>query len=101
MASTYFPSQWLTQWPPNVHVARYKLLHGAFIRKQHFRPLSENPMAMTSSQVQFTGFRCGFRTGLWDLSPNSLLRRVETVLHLIAVPFKRKIAQMFMQDLFG
>ena len=42
----------LTQWPPNVHVARYKLLHGAFVRTQHFLPLSESPMAMTSGKVQ-------------------------------------------------
>ena len=42
----------LTQCPPNVHVARYKLLHGAFVRKQHLLPLSESPMAMTSGKVQ-------------------------------------------------
>ena len=41
----------LTRWPPNVHVARYKLLHGSFVRKQHFLPLSESPMAMTSGKV--------------------------------------------------
>ena len=29
----------LTQWSHNVHVARYKLLHGTFTRKQHFLPL--------------------------------------------------------------
>ena len=34
------------------------------------------------------------RAGLWNFSPNSLLRRLETVLKLIAVPFKRKIALM-------
>ena len=27
---------------PNVHVARYKLLHGAFVKKQYFLPLSES-----------------------------------------------------------
>ena len=25
----------LTQWPPNTHMARYKLLHGVLVRKQH------------------------------------------------------------------
>ena len=42
----------LTQWPPNVHEVRYKLLHGVFVTKQHFLPLSESPMAMTSGKVQ-------------------------------------------------
>ena len=45
VATTYF----LT---PNVRAVRYKLLHGAFVRKQHFLPLSESPMAMTSCKVQ-------------------------------------------------
>ena len=42
----------LNQWLSNEHVARYKLLHGAFIRKQHFLPLGERLMAMTSGKVQ-------------------------------------------------
>ena len=43
----------LSQWPPNVHVARYKLLHGAFVRKHHCLPLKESPMTMTSGKVQY------------------------------------------------
>ena len=42
----------LTQWPPNVHVARYKVLHGAFVTKQHFLPLSESPKALTHGKDQ-------------------------------------------------
>ena len=37
-----------SQW----HVVRYELLHGTFVRKQHFLPLSESPMVMTSGKVQ-------------------------------------------------
>ena len=40
----------VTQWSSNVHVARYKLLHGAFVRKQ--LSLSESPMVMTSGKDQ-------------------------------------------------
>ena len=38
----------LTQWPSNVHVARYKLLYGALFTKQPFLPLIESLMAMVS-----------------------------------------------------
>ena len=70
----------------NVHVARYKLLHGAFVRKQHFLPLSDdvwqNPVCFSSSLVP----PCG----------TSWLRRLKTVLEPTAVPFKRKIARVFL-----
>ena len=83
----------LAQWLSNVHVARYKLLHGAFIRNQHFLPLCDSPVAMTSGRIQsnFSGGRCGFCAGLWDFSQNSLLKHIKTVLELIAVPLKHKI----------
>ena len=89
---------------PYVHVAGYKLLHGAFIKKQHLYPQQESngddiwqsPVSFSSSLVS-----CFFRTGLWDFSPNSLLRRLKTVLEFIAVPFKHKIAWISLQELFG
>ena len=76
------------------------MLHGACVRTQHFLPLGES---MTKSSLFFfiTGVRCGSHATLWNFSPNSLLRRLETVLELIAVPFKRKIAQLFLQELTG
>ena len=82
-------------------VARYKLLHGAFDKKQHFLPLNENPMSMTSGKVQsifffsfINGVRCGVLAGMWEFSLHSLLE-------VIAVPFKRKTARIFLQGLFG
>ena len=68
-----------------MRVAKYKLLHGAFIKKLHFFPLSETPMAIMteakSSLVFFiTGVRCDFHASLWDLSQNSLLKCLEIVL---------------------
>ena len=67
---------------PNVQVARYKLLHGAFVRK-YVLPLSKSPVAMKPCKVQFfffiTGVRCGFRASLRDICPNSLLRRLLAV----------------------
>ena len=88
----------LTQSPPNVHVARYKLLYGAFIRKQHFFPLSESPLTMTSGKVQSLFFLFFFSSllvsdvdlfpGQWDFNPNSLLKHLETVLVPIDGPFK-------------
>ena len=41
-----------TYFLPGVHVARYKLLRGGFIRNQNHIPFSESPMAMTSGKVQ-------------------------------------------------
>ena len=89
-------------------VARYKLLHGEFDKKQHFLPLNENPMSMTSGKVQsiffmffINGVRCGVLAGMWEFSLHSLLIRLETVLEVIAVPFKRKTARIFLQGLFG
>ena len=41
------------------------------------------------------GIRGGFRASRWDFSPNYFLRRLETMLKLIAVHFKRKIARIF------
>ena len=73
----------LTQWPPNVHVAMYILLHGLFVRKQHFVSTQRE-----SSLVFFTtGVRSGFRACLWDCSRHSLLGDLEALLELIAVPF--------------
>ena len=88
---------------PNVHVAGYKLLHGAFVRKQHLYPQQESngddiwqsPVSFSSSLVS-----CFFCTGLWDFSPNSLLRCLKTVLEFIAVPFKHKIAWISLQEAF-
>ena len=48
-----------------------------------------------------TGVMCGFRAGLWEFSPNYLLRRLDTVLEVTAVFFKRKIARIILQELFG
>ena len=63
----------LNQWPPNVHVVRYKLLHGALVRKQHFLPLSNSPMVMMSRKFQPPSHhhwcQCGCRAGLYDFSP--------------------------------
>ena len=54
-------------------MARYTLLRGAFIRKQHVIPLSESPMAMPSGNIQslffITGVRCGFHA--WPSGPLS------------------------------
>ena len=58
-------------------------------------------LAKSSLFFFITGVRCGFCAGLWDFCPNSLLRRLDTVLERIAVPFKRKIAWIFLQKLFG
>ena len=90
----------LSQWQPNVHVARYKLLHGAFVSKQHFPSLSACPVAMTSFSTSLVS-GVALLSCLWDFSPTSLLRRLEIVLERIAVPFKRKIARMFLFELFG
>ena len=61
-------------------------------------------MAMTSGKPSLIffviGFKCGFRAGLWDFSPKSLLKRLETVLEPIAVPSKHKIKRIFLQELF-
>ena len=48
-----------------------------------------------------TGVRCGFRAGLRDFSPNCMPKRLERVVELIVVPFKRLIARIFLQELFG
>ena len=56
-------------------------MHGAYIIK-HFLHLA-SPMAMMSGKVTFV-LACG-----------ALLRRFETVLELIAVPFEHKIARTF------
>ena len=62
-------------------------------------------MALTSGKVQFLFLhhwcQVWLRAGLWNFSPNSLLRRLETVLEPIAVPFKRKISRIILRDLFG
>ena len=62
--------------------------------KTTFFNSAKSPMAMTSGNIQafffsffITGVRCLFCAGLWDFSPNSLMRRLETVLELIAVHF--------------
>ena len=72
--------QTLTQRMPNMHVARYKVLHGAFVGKQHFlhsaRVQGRWRLAKSSLFFFITGVRCGFRAGLWDFSYNSLLRRL-------------------------
>jgi len=80
----------LTQWPPNVHVARCRLLHGAFVIKQNFLPLQ--------SFFFNTGVSYDFGAGLWDFSQNSLLRRLDTVLELFTVPFKRKLPTIFLMS---
>ena len=52
---------------------------------------SASPISTTTGKVQSLFFHhCGFRAGLCDFSPNSLLRRLETVLELIAVPLSAK-----------
>ena len=41
----------LTKWPLNVHMAMYKLLYVAFVRKQHCLPFSESLMAMMAEII--------------------------------------------------
>ena len=85
-----FLVEMLTQWPPNMHVARYRLLYGAFVRNPSPLLLSESPMTMTSDSHLFffiTGVRRGFRAGLWGFSPNSL---AETSQNGAGSYFKRK-----------
>ena len=88
-----------------MHLQRYKLLYGAFIRRQHFLPHSESPMAKTSGKLQSVFLHHWCQVWLSgrpvDFNPSYLLRRLETVLELIAVPFKRKLARVFLQALFG
>ena len=49
-------------------------------------PLSASSMAMMFDKIQslsfIKGVSCGIPAGLWDSSPNSLLRRLEPVLEL-------------------
>ena len=62
-------------------------------------------MAMMSGEVQSLFLQHWCQVWLSsrpvDFSSNSLLRHFETVLELFAVRFKRKIARMFLQELFG
>ena len=66
--------------------------------KQPFHPARVQGCGLL---VVNTGVRCGCRAGRWHFSPRSLLRRLETVQELIAVPFKRKPARIYTQGLFG
>ena len=87
----------LTQWSSKVHMERFKLLHGAFIGKQHILPQSE-----TSSIVQslfITGVKSCRHMGLQ--SKHYLLSRLEAVLEFIALLFKCKIPRIFLQELFS
>ena len=83
----------LTQWPSNVHVARFKLLHGAFNRKQHIFPPSECRLARCLAQYSIfffsTGVRCGFRAGIWDFSQKSLCSKQcwNLVLYFLTVKY--------------
>ena len=58
MATNIYLVKTLTQWPPNV--ARYKLLHGASVGKQHFVPLSndvwQSPVYFSPSLVSGVTF---------------------------------------------
>ena len=85
-----------TQWPQIMHVARYKLVHGTLVRKQHFLPLSKSPVSFPVSLVSDVAFKPALR----DFSPNTLLRRLETVLAMIAERFKRNIERIVLQKLF-
>ena len=60
----------------------------------------KNVYPMTSRIRQKTGVRCCFRAGLWDFSPNSLLIHLGTVLERIAIPCKRTMARIFLEELF-
>ena len=94
----------LTQWSPNVKVARYKLLYVTFVTKQDFRfTQRESNGDVFWQSLFFLHHLClaWLLRRMRDFSPNSLLRRLETVLGLTAVPFKRKIARVFFQELFG
>ena len=74
-------------------------------RLPNSRLMSENNISSTQREsiggdvwkvslfLFFTGVMCGLRAGLWDFSPMSLLRRLETV------SFKHNIAQIFLQEI--
>ena len=69
----------------HVHVTTYKLLHSAFVRKQHFHPVIERPMANMSP----------FFNRWCQVLP---VRCFETVLERFDVRFK--IERIFLQDHF-
>ena len=46
--------------------------------------LSSTQRVSNGGDVWQIPVKCGFRAGLWDFSPNSLPRRLEAVLELIA-----------------
>jgi len=89
-----FGSEGVSLWlmskclPANVHVARYKLLHGIFF-------YSARVQCRWSLLFFIIGVMYGFRANLWEFSPNYLLRRLKTVPKLFAVRFKRKIAKIW------
>ena len=59
-----FLAKTITQEPRNVHV------HGAFISKQHFLPLSESSGDdMWKVQSLFLHHWCGSHADMWDFSP--------------------------------
>jgi len=58
----------LTQWPSNAHVARGRMLHGAFLRKQHFLSFSDSLMAVTSGKFHAFSVSSSLVLGM-DLVP--------------------------------
>ena len=65
----------LSQWQPNVHVARNKLLHGTVVSKQHFHSARilyddvwQSPVSFSSSLVSGVALLClteGFQSKLF------------------------------------
>ena len=45
--------------------------------------------------------RRGLRAGAWDVRPNALYRRHETVMRPTFVPFSRKAARIFLHEIDG
>ena len=84
----------LTQWPPNVHVARCKLQHCAL----HVLPLCESPMAMTSGKVQFLSYP---PVGLQSKFFAETYRNSAGTYCCTFYCFKRNTAWIVLQDLFG
>ena len=76
---------------------------GEFAKHNTFFPLSESPMAITCSKLQFPLFiscvKCDFHAGLWDFILIYLLRYLIILLERIAVPFKRILARMSLYKL--
>ena len=92
MATTHFLSKRFPNGFPKCACGEVQSAAWCFVRKQHFLPVQwlwQNPVSFSSS----------LESGV-VLVPNCSPRGLETVLERIAVPLKRKFAQVFLQELF-